>query len=231
MKPLVCECGKIFPVGAKKNAVTNHHRSALHLHGRQVAKLLQDPTLPYMEIARRLGIPVDRVKRLAEVLGGPRGDERLFYSTATRQMTEWWASTGRHPVIQKCKRMGFHVEPIGIEGRSLRLLRWTFLVNGHRVAIAGFSIAGEAQDGVTCVLEPKKSVEVDFQIAHAQGMFYVFPQWLLDGVKDAHFTTGYARPMSRRTNAARPDYQIYRDAWHLLKKTKKPKDEQRKALS
>lgn len=227
MKAFICECGKAFAAGTRNNVLTNHRKSTLHRHGREVAKLLRDPTLPYMAIARRMGIPVDRVKRLAEELGGPRGDERLFYSAATLQMKEWWVSTGRHPVIQKCKQMGFHVEPIVIiEDKSARLLRWTFLVNGHRVAVAGFSVWGEAQDGVVCVLEPKKSVHVDFQIAHTQGMFYVFPQWLLEGVKDAYFTTGCARPMSRRRNVVRPDYQKYRDAWHLLKKHKRHKQEE-----
>jgi hypothetical protein len=163
---------------------------------------------------------------MAEELGGPTGDDRVFFSGAARQMNEWWASTGRHPVILKCKQLGFDVEPIGVVDRSLRLLRWTFLVNGHRVAIAGFSVWGEAQDGVICVLEPKKSVKVDFQIAHTQGLFYVFPQWLLEGVKDAYFTTGYARPMARRREVVRPDYAKYRDAWHLLKKRKRGKHDE-----
>jgi len=57
-------------------------------------------------------------------------------------------------------------------------------------------------------------------------MFYIFPQWLLKGINSATFTTGYARPMSRRANSVRPDYQKYRDAWHLLEKAKRVKREE-----
>ena len=43
MKAFICECGKAFPAGTRNNVLTNHRKSVLHRHGREVAKLLRDP--------------------------------------------------------------------------------------------------------------------------------------------------------------------------------------------
>ena len=167
-----------------------------------------------------MGIPVDRVKSAGRGIGRTAGRRAVILLCRHAPNEGMVGLDGRRLVIQKCKQMGFHVEPIVIiEDKSARPLRWTFLVNGHRVAVAGFSVWGEAQDGVVCVLATEEVRTRGLPNCPYPENVLRLSQWLLEGVKDAYFTTGCARPMSRRKNVVRPDYQKYRDAWHLLKST------------
>jgi hypothetical protein len=176
------------------------------------------PTLQFLKGMFRTSAEVEHVAKDAP---GPRGKERRFYSATAAKMKEWLATTGHHPVARECRKMGFLVEPLERRGAQLRFLRTAIQVNGHSVAFAGLWVREEAPSGVICHLAPKQDLNVEFQIAHAQGMFYVFPQWALEGVKGTRFTTYYTRPKHRFTKSMRHDYQNYRDAWRLLGKPRK----------
>ena len=206
---MTCECG--FPVAARKR---RHHRlSVYHRHYRRIKNLLSKDSLSFAEIGERVGITRERVRQIAQQLGGASGRERREQHAMDKRMSAWHERKGHRELVAKCKELGYTVTPSRVDSPD----GWRFearnvVINGWRAHIVYIRTKDRY------LLFRRSDVPADFYVGISPIGFFIFPSKVWKTFPERTSFSPIPCPMGRRgaTHPHRHDYLNYLEAWKLL---------------
>jgi hypothetical protein len=202
---VTCKCG----ISYRSADQATHRKSVLHRNGHRVLALLRKTRLSPTKIGRRMGISRLSVHQIAAAAGIDILERRAI-ATFTGNLERWWSAQHNNPVIQKCLRLGYEVEPIPYQPPDARYYLNRFRVNGHLVLLAKLTTESR---GYLTMHKPKRVA--DFHAALSSAGIFIFPQQLIDKL-DRAGTSFAPRPTQGRRTANNRAYLASLEAWHLL---------------
>jgi hypothetical protein len=208
-KLMTCECG--LPVA---HANRRHHRlSIYHRHYRRIKDLLSKDSLSFAEIGERVGITRERVRQIAQQLGGASGRERREQHTMDKRMSAWHERRGHRELVAKCKELGYTVTPSRVDTRwGWRFEHGIVVINGWRTHIVHIRTKGRY------FAFRRSVVRADFQVGISPIGFFIFPTkvWKTfpKGTEFSPIPSMSGQPGVTRSH--RHDYLNYLEAWKLL---------------